>query len=76
MPLGTHSRIDDRLVAETSRRIADIRATAEAQEGLGAFLEKRKPAWVDSTMRPAKKSSRRKRATKKSARRQPVKRAR
>lgn len=30
---------------ETARRIARQRATPEAREGIGAFLEKRKPAW-------------------------------
>jgi len=31
---------------ETAVRIADIRADAEAVEGLNAFLEKRSPDWV------------------------------
>ncbi len=30
----------------TARNIADARASAEAQEGFAAFLEKRKPSWV------------------------------
>ncbi|MFB9885327.1 enoyl-CoA hydratase/isomerase family protein [Balneatrix alpica] len=33
------------LNADTSARIADIRVSAEGQEGLNAFLEKRLPAW-------------------------------
>ncbi len=33
------------LVDETARRIAALRATPEAKEGLGAFLEKRPPRW-------------------------------
>lgn len=37
--------IDDALAAETARRIASIRASAEGREGLAAFLEKRKPGW-------------------------------
>ena len=37
--------IDDTLVADTAERIARIRATAEAREGLGAFLDKRPAAW-------------------------------
>ena len=37
--------IDADLVLETARRIADIRATEEAREGLSAFLEKRRPRW-------------------------------
>jgi methylglutaconyl-CoA hydratase len=32
--------------AETARRIARIRCTPEAQEGMASFLEKRKPSWV------------------------------
>ena len=38
--------IDDDLVEETARRIAELRATPEAREGLAAFLEKRRPAWM------------------------------
>jgi methylglutaconyl-CoA hydratase len=34
------------LRAETARRIADIRASAEGKEGVQSFLEKRKPAWL------------------------------
>lgn len=37
--------VDDELLLETSQHIADIRATAEAQEGLTAFFEKRSPCW-------------------------------
>ncbi|MGI9488786.1 MAG: enoyl-CoA hydratase/isomerase family protein [Geminicoccaceae bacterium] len=33
------------LVDETAKRIAALRATSEAKEGLGAFLEKRSPTW-------------------------------
>jgi len=35
----------DRAVEETIRAISDIRVSPEAQEGLSAFLEKRKPLW-------------------------------
>ncbi len=38
--------IDDALVEDTARRIATLRATAEAGEGLTAFLEKRPPSWT------------------------------
>jgi methylglutaconyl-CoA hydratase len=38
--------IDDNLVEDTARRIASLRATPEAREGLTAFLDKRPPAWV------------------------------
>ena len=34
------------LRSETARRIADIRASSEGQEGIRSFLDKRKPAWV------------------------------
>lgn len=37
--------IDDLLIRDTAQRIAHQRAGAEAREGLGAFLEKRKPEW-------------------------------
>jgi len=36
---------DAELRAETARRIARVRATAEGREGVSAFLEKRKPSW-------------------------------
>ncbi|MEO5794481.1 MAG: enoyl-CoA hydratase/isomerase family protein [Rhodoferax sp.] len=38
--------IDDALVEDTAQRIARLRATAEAREGLAAFLEKRAPHWA------------------------------
>ena len=37
--------IDATLRADTARRIADIRASAEGREGVQAFLHKRDPAW-------------------------------
>ena len=37
--------IDDSLIADTARRIAEIRASPEGREGVASFLEKRKPAW-------------------------------
>ncbi|PCJ91649.1 MAG: gamma-carboxygeranoyl-CoA hydratase [Porticoccaceae bacterium] len=37
--------INDELIKETCERIADIRRSKEGQEGLSAFLEKRKPHW-------------------------------
>jgi methylglutaconyl-CoA hydratase len=42
-----HADIGPDIVEETARTIATIRATPEAQEGLGAFLEKRKTAWIE-----------------------------
>lgn len=38
--------IDDALTAETARRIAAVRASDEAQEGIAAFFEKRPPQWL------------------------------
>ncbi len=43
-----HADIGPEIVAETARTIAAIRATPEAQEGLGAFLEKRQTAWIEA----------------------------
>ena len=37
--------IDAPLRADTARRIADIRASAEGREGVQAFLDKREPSW-------------------------------
>lgn len=41
----SHRPLNPQLVEETARRIAEIRVSAEGQEGLRAFLEKRTPAW-------------------------------
>lgn len=38
--------IEPALIEWTAERIADLRSSAEGQEGLKAFLEKRKPAWA------------------------------
>ncbi len=37
--------ISAELRADTARRIADIRVSAEGKEGIQSFLDKRKPAW-------------------------------
>jgi methylglutaconyl-CoA hydratase len=42
-----HQPIDDVLVEETARRIAERRASDEGREGIAAFLDKRKPRWVE-----------------------------
>lgn len=47
IPKSAHSSIGPGIVNATARTIAAIRATPEAQEGLTAFLEKRKPAWTE-----------------------------
>ena len=41
----THRPIDDALGAETAKRIAEIRVSAEGKEGIASFLEKRKASW-------------------------------
>jgi methylglutaconyl-CoA hydratase len=38
--------IDAKLMTETVRRIADIRASVQGREGVQAFLNKRKPDWL------------------------------
>jgi methylglutaconyl-CoA hydratase len=38
--------INDNLVEDTAHRIAHLRATPEALEGITAFIEKRAPAWI------------------------------
>ncbi|WP_419796961.1 MAG: enoyl-CoA hydratase/isomerase family protein [Terasakiella sp.] len=39
--------VDEAVIKETAERIAKQRASDEGKEGLSAFLEKRKPAWVE-----------------------------
>ena len=38
--------ISPELIEESCKRIASIRVSAEGQEGLGAFLDKRAPNWI------------------------------
>ncbi len=40
--------VDAALRADTARRIADIRASAEGREGVQSFLAKRAPGWQSS----------------------------
>jgi methylglutaconyl-CoA hydratase len=58
IPVSARATIDAKIMAETSKRIAEIRATPEAQEGLTAFLEKRKPAWIEAAPQSAKTRAR------------------
>lgn len=44
----TNKPIDDAVVEDTAWRIATLRATPEASEGLNAFLEKRSVTWTGS----------------------------
>ncbi|WP_109310438.1 crotonase/enoyl-CoA hydratase family protein [Ruegeria sp. AU67] len=39
-------RIDDAVIDHTIRELVDRWETEEAKEGIGAFFEKRKPAWI------------------------------
>lgn len=48
--------IDADVIADTAERIATVRASDEAREGIAAFLAKRSPAWVPPSLRPAKRS--------------------
>eukprot|EP00949_MAST-11_sp_MAST-11-sp1_P003172 g3172.t1 len=38
--------IDDSLRKWTATRLADVRESADGQEGMSAFIEKRKPSWL------------------------------
>ncbi len=48
---GLESKDKDDIIRETSDIIARLRASPEGQEGIGAFLEKRKPKWRKSQWR-------------------------
>lgn len=53
LAFDVHGRsIDHQLLEETARRIAQARVGGEGQEGVRAFLERRKPAWTSGDMRP------------------------
>lgn len=66
IPASAHALIGDDIVKRTADGIAEIRATPEALEGLGAFLEKRRPAWTEP---PKAKGAARPKATVKSSKR-------
>jgi len=38
--------LDEAMMADTAKCIAEIRVSPEGREGIASFLEKRKPAWV------------------------------
>jgi methylglutaconyl-CoA hydratase len=44
--LVSHRPIDEAVMEETAALIARVRASEEGKEGVTAFLEKRKAAWV------------------------------
>lgn len=56
IPVSARAPIGRDIVEQTSHSIAKIRATAEAQEGLSAFLEKRMPAWTKLRKEPNSKA--------------------
>jgi methylglutaconyl-CoA hydratase len=37
--------VNDAMIADTAKRIAEIRVSPEGREGVASFLEKRKPSW-------------------------------
>jgi methylglutaconyl-CoA hydratase len=61
VPDIARSDVDAAVVEKTAQALADLRSTPEAQEGLSAFLEKRKARWVEPPA-PAKKKPARKRS--------------
>lgn len=48
-----HGRLPEDVVGITTAAIADQRVSAEGQDGLRAFLEKRQPAWIITPERQA-----------------------
>lgn len=40
-------KVSEKLINTTVKKIAELRASKEGQEGMSSFLEKRKPDWVD-----------------------------
>jgi methylglutaconyl-CoA hydratase len=40
------SRFGEDVIADTAARLAEVRVSSEAREGLAAFLERRKPGWA------------------------------
>jgi methylglutaconyl-CoA hydratase len=38
--------LDDALIADTAKSIAEVRVSPEGREGIASFLEKRKPGWT------------------------------
>lgn len=55
IPRVAAARADEALMEMLSERIAQIRTTAEAQEGLSAFLEKRRTQWSTPASERGKK---------------------
>ena len=68
IPVSAHATIGPAIVNETARRIAAIRATPEAREGMTAFLEKRKSSWISGASKPERKRARASRSSAKRTR--------
>jgi methylglutaconyl-CoA hydratase len=43
-------KISEGLAQKTAEHLAELRTSPEAQEGLQAFLEKRKPKWIEEDL--------------------------
>lgn len=50
MKVVVNRSLDDQLISETAGLIAQVRASSEGREGVSSFLEKRKPAWMNSAL--------------------------
>ena len=61
--------VDQKLVEDTAKRIAKVRASLEGKEGVRSFLEKRKPAWHPEAEPPGKASTQRTRRPQRAAKR-------
>ncbi len=49
-----HKPVDAKVIADTVKRIADVRASPEGKEGVAAFLGKRQAAWIPAELRKDK----------------------
>jgi methylglutaconyl-CoA hydratase len=61
IPFIAHVPVVEDIVEETAQRLAELRTTPEAQEGLSAFLEKRATTWSSPSRKAAKRPARKKR---------------
>jgi methylglutaconyl-CoA hydratase len=56
--------VDQKLVEDTAKRIAKVRASSEGKEGVRSFLEKRRPSWHPEAEKPNAKAQRSQRPAK------------
>ena len=49
-----HKPVDAKVIADTVKRIADVRASPEGKEGVAAFLGKRQASWIPAELRTDK----------------------